>query len=209
MIAEGGFTGCYLKKYKQPYSQDNNLGYSASVGSCTKELIRIKRKSHSVNAGALFVCYHLGGDGMHKPKKDYMRGAIAAKYSEVHEPTPCNHIWCGDKAINEYYERIDSMAKDFAAGFYKSKAWIGCRDGYIKSVNGLCERCLAKGQVVPGKIVHHKIYITPQNINDPDITLNWDNLELHCQDCHNQEHHAGEATGEGLMFDGNGELVKI
>lgn len=32
----------------------------------------------------------------------------------------------------------------------------------------------------PGAIVHHKEHLTPQNINDPDITLSEDNLELLC-----------------------------
>ena len=72
--------------------------------------------------------------------------------------------------------------------FYKTKEWQKCRDGYIKSVKGLCERCLANGQIVPGYIVHHKKYVTPENMNDPSITLNWDNLEYLCLTCHNQEH---------------------
>ena len=100
------------------------------------------------------------------------------------------------------------MAKEYALPFYRSKAWLQCRDGYIKSVNGLCERCLSKGETTPGKIVHHKVHITPNNVNDPNITLNWDNLEYLCQDCHNQEHHAREATGEGLRFNSMGELVE-
>ncbi|QEK12590.1 HNH endonuclease [Crassaminicella thermophila] len=96
------------------------------------------------------------------------------------------------------------MAKEFAKAFYKSKAWKKCREAYIKSVYGLCERC---GK--PGYIVHHKILLTYQNINDPDITLNWENLEYLCQNCHNQEHHRNcKATREGLMFDGEGNLVQ-
>lgn len=37
-------------------------------------------------------------------------------------------------------------------------------------------------------ICHHKTYLTPGNINDPDIALSWTNLEALCQDCHNKEH---------------------
>ena len=80
------------------------------------------------------------------------------------------------------------MNNDCAKAFYKSKAWQQCRDGYIKSVGGLCERCLKRGLIVPGYIVHHRQYITPENIQDTSITLNWDNLEYLCFDCHNQEH---------------------
>lgn len=78
--------------------------------------------------------------------------------------------------------------KDFAKQFYKSTAWIKCRSNYAKSVGGLCERCLQEGRIVPGDIVHHKCYLTPLNIKDPSVTLNYDNLELLCQNCHNQEH---------------------
>lgn len=73
-------------------------------------------------------------------------------------------------------------------GFYKTRAWLKCRDAYIKHVGGLCERCLSRGLIVPGYIVHHKCYLTPENITDPNVTLNWDNLEYLCHDCHNKEH---------------------
>lgn len=68
------------------------------------------------------------------------------------------------------------MAKDFAKSFYHSKAWQDCRDAYFVSQHGICERCGGAG-----KIVHHKVELTSQNINNPEITLGWDNLELTCQ----------------------------
>lgn len=76
------------------------------------------------------------------------------------------------------------MAKEYAKSFYKSKAWQRCRDEYAKSVNWLCEDCLEQGIYKPGEIVHHMIEITPENINDPMVTLNWDNLRLVCRECH-------------------------
>lgn len=94
------------------------------------------------------------------------------------------------------------MAKEWAKPFYKSKAWQDCREAFFIFRHGLCERC---GR--PGKIVHHKIYLAPENVNDPYITLNWDLLELLCATCHQHEHFEGDATAEGLMFDENGELV--
>jgi len=97
----------------------------------------------------------------------------------------------------------DGMAKDWAKAFYKSAAWLKCRAAYIQSVFGLCEKC---GR--PGWIVHHKIKLTPGNINDPNVTLNWDNLEYLCQDCHNREH-GGGSTAEGLRFDAAGNLVEV
>lgn len=41
-----------------------------------------------------------------------------------------------------------------------------------------------------GDIVHHKKYISSKNIYNPEVTLNFDNLELLCRDCHNKEHFA-------------------
>lgn len=96
------------------------------------------------------------------------------------------------------------MAKDYAVKFYKSKAWKRVRQAYFNSQFGLCERC---GE--PGEIVHHKTYITPENIHDPEITLNFNNLELLCQDCHNKEHHSKPLTREGLTFDNKGNLIKM
>jgi len=92
----------------------------------------------------------------------------------------------------------------FAEAFYKSKAWLDCRGAYISSVLGLCEKCGAGG-----KIAHHIIELTPLNINDPSITLNFDNLQLLCQDCHNKVRGQTDAVREGLRFDENGNLVQI
>ena len=78
--------------------------------------------------------------------------------------------------------------KLYATAFYKSRAWQNCAKAYAKSKGGLCERCLKDGKVTAGVIVHHKVHITPQNILDPTVTLNWDNLELVCRDCHAKEH---------------------
>jgi len=72
--------------------------------------------------------------------------------------------------------------------FYHSAAWQKCRSEYIASVGGLCERCLSKGLVRPGRIVHHKKYISAENIQDPTILLDAKNLEYLCQECHNAEH---------------------
>lgn len=92
-----------------------------------------------------------------------------------------------------------------AKRFYKSKAWKKCRASYIQSVYGLCERC---GE--PGKIVHHKKYIDSSNVNDPMITLNHDNLELLCQDCHNKEHfEKNSALRDGFRFDEEGNLITV
>ena len=76
----------------------------------------------------------------------------------------------------------------FAHNFYKSYAWMSCAKAYRKSVGNVCERCWKKGIVSAGEEVHHKIKLTPENITDPSIALNWDNLELLCKRCHQEEH---------------------
>ena len=100
------------------------------------------------------------------------------------------------------------MAREFAKKFYSSREWKMCRESYIKSVYGLCERCNG-----PGYIVHHKKHLHPGNINDPDITLNHNNLEYLCLECHNKHHNFDRevkpATREGLKFNEKGELVQV
>lgn len=78
--------------------------------------------------------------------------------------------------------------REFATKFYKSQTWKDCRESYAKSKRYLCENCLAKGLYSPGEIVHHIVNITPENINDPRVTLNFDNLRLVCRKCHGEEH---------------------
>ena len=78
--------------------------------------------------------------------------------------------------------------REFAREFYQSIAWKQTRKAFAQSKGGLCERCLAQGLIVPGEIVHHKIHLTPENINDETITLSWDYLELLCRKCHGEEH---------------------
>ena len=95
------------------------------------------------------------------------------------------------------------LAKQFAKTFYSSKAWQDCRNEYARSRGHLCERCAAKGLIVPGEIVHHKIYIDASNINDESVTMNFDNLELLCRDCHAEEHSRGERLRYEINRDGS------
>lgn len=54
----------------------------------------------------------------------------------------------------------------------------------MKKAGGLCERCLANGIITPAEIVHHKIEINEDNIDDPNITLSHSNLMAVCRECH-------------------------
>lgn len=91
------------------------------------------------------------------------------------------------------------MAKEYAQQFYRSKEWKHTRLAYYKFKIGICERC---GR--PGRIVHHKEHITPENIDNPKITLSFKNLELLCDDCHNKEHKEKEKR---YTFDAEGNII--
>lgn len=101
------------------------------------------------------------------------------------------------------------MAREFSQSFYKSKQWKLCRESYIAKVHGLCEECLRKGKLTPGYIVHHKVLLTPENIGNPEITLNHSNLEYLCLECHSQEHWGSEVTREDVTFDEHGDVIGV
>ena len=103
------------------------------------------------------------------------------------------------------------MAKQWAKVFYNSQQWLDCRAAYIASVYGLCETCSGRGETTPGYILHHMIWLTPNNINDPNISLNHEHLRYECLECHNKSHRK-QVQGllrEGLRFTPGGDLVEI
>lgn len=98
--------------------------------------------------------------------------------------------------------------REFSKKFYKSKQWRKCRQQYIDSRiiidGGLCETCHQR----LGYIVHHKTWITPDNINNSEITLNQDNLKYDCLVCHNKEKEF-EKEEIKYIFDENGDCVSF
>ena len=94
--------------------------------------------------------------------------------------------------------------KHYARSYYKSNSWKKTQAAYMISQHYICERC---GNAA--YLVHHRKYISPHNISDLAITLDWDNLEALCMECHNSEHGNGRSCAEGLEFDETGNLVKI
>ena len=96
----------------------------------------------------------------------------------------------------------------WAEPFYKSKRWQATRLAYLKSKGGLCERCLKRGLYRPAQVVHHKQYITEETIDDPRITLDWNNLEALCKDCHQEEHtRFGQHGRYKILADGTVEII--
>ena len=100
------------------------------------------------------------------------------------------------------------MAREFAKWFYDSSAWRKCRASYISKRQGIdggvCERCRER----PGYIVHHKIAITPANINNPDVSLSFRNFEYVCQECHNKAH-GKDKPEPRVIFTEDGDVCPI
>lgn len=80
------------------------------------------------------------------------------------------------------------MSKEYAKKFYKSKSWADVRALVWQRDKGLCQRCLSKGIIKEANTIHHIVPITLENISDPEITLNPDNLTTLCHDCHAAVH---------------------
>lgn len=107
------------------------------------------------------------------------------------------------------------MAREFSKPFYNSKEWEQVRAFVLIRDRYICQKC---GR--PAQEVHHKIHLSPENIYDPKVSLNPDNLISLCKDCHFNEHKKDKETGkrkkhglsegdcaEGYHFDASGQLV--
>jgi 5-methylcytosine-specific restriction endonuclease McrA len=76
--------------------------------------------------------------------------------------------------------------------FYNTKQWNEIRERKRRAEHYECERCRAKGKHSRGMVVHHKKYLRKY----PELALNFDNLELLCDDCHYDEHHKANEINE-------------
>lgn len=107
------------------------------------------------------------------------------------EPLLCFPLNMGGYVLQR--GRSFTIAMRECKSFYWTPEWKACREAYRQQARGLCEICLRKGIYKPGEIVHHKVHITADNVNDPSITLSFDNLQLVCRDCH-ADIHKGNVT---------------
>lgn len=107
------------------------------------------------------------------------------------------------------------MSKEYSKAFYNSEEWKECRKAFISNRmlidGGMCQEC----REVPGYIVHHKKAITQSNINNPEITLSWSNLEYVCKECHDKFEghgvHYRKKSAAGLLFkfDEQGQPISL
>lgn len=96
--------------------------------------------------------------------------------------------------------------------FYKSKEWRQVRKYCLMRDKYLCRICHNK----PAEVVHHIKHLTEDNVNNPAISLNPDNLISICSACHFEEHRGEHSGGRKAhedidipqyTFDENGQLI--
>jgi len=104
--------------------------------------------------------------------------------------------------------------------FYNSKLWKSVRQTVWIKQNLLCGVC-GKPVYVDGLsewipkskrrigIVHHKVWLDNQNIEDDNITINEDNLIGVCKECHENIHHENKSCRKGMTFDDEGNIIPI
>lgn len=85
--------------------------------------------------------------------------------------------------------------------FYRSDTWKIARAIKIANACGVCEECGAIGTEV-----HHIVHLTSENVTDPSVATNQENLKLLCNECHNKAHGRFEGRRE-YYFDDEGNLI--
>lgn len=111
------------------------------------------------------------------------------------------------------------MAKEWAKELYNSNLWKDARLAALKRDRYICQ---TPGCYRPAEEVHHIIKLTKQNIGDPMISLNQDNLTSLCGDCHKARHRRDKIEGirsrakyqqqnilPEVEFDGEGYPIEV
>lgn len=110
------------------------------------------------------------------------------------------------------------MAKEWARPLYNSRAWKRVREFILRRDNYMCQCYRLTGAAEPcgdpAEEVHHIERLTAQNVNDPAIALNADNLIAMSRDHHLREHekervHRSPDCNDNLMFNEDGMLVEV
>lgn len=114
--------------------------------------------------------------------------------------------------------------------FYQGReqlSWYGARQGFTVTRNEMVQKLKKSiadmnnsygvfhvshdpgigGSTFARDFAYHKKYMTPANINNPVVALEWANLELLCNECHQKEHQKTRNTAETLKFGLNGDLI--
>lgn len=91
--------------------------------------------------------------------------------------------------------------------FYHSAAWKKARAAYLayrKAIDGgLCEVCRDE----LGDTVHHKTWLTDDNVDDVSVALSFDNFCLICRDCHAKEKDPSIKDSGRYHYDADGNIL--
>lgn len=100
------------------------------------------------------------------------------------------------------------MAREELKPFYNSDAWQQARHRALMRDHYSCQICGARAEEV-----HHIIELNEENVSDKNISLNLNNLQCLCHDCHTRltmrEHRGIQPdSGVNFYFDESGQLQK-
>ena len=97
------------------------------------------------------------------------------------------------------------MGREVRKWFYNSKAWRATRQQALFRDGYTCQICGARATEV-----HHLIELDNENIHDQNISLNLDNLQSLCHDCHAritwQQKYGRKDCDKKYYFDDDGML---
>ena len=92
-----------------------------------------------------------------------------------------------EKHTKKEAKTYEKYGRDRSVHRRYGRVWSRIRARYVKE-HPFCELCFQRGVLVPVEEVHHIIPLAPENITDPSITLNEENLISLCRNCHRQRH---------------------
>ena len=96
------------------------------------------------------------------------------------------------------------MAQAFSKKFYDSKLWKDAREYVLKRDRYQCQDC----KVMAAEEVHHIKELTPDNINDPMVSINPSNLISLCYNCHKLRHRKSKSIIKtDYEFDAEGNII--
>ena len=72
--------------------------------------------------------------------------------------------------------------------FYNSRIWRNFSKLLKIQNNYMCDKCNNVVLSTKKLISHHKIELTEDNVDDDNISLNKNNIDIICYDCHNRVH---------------------
>lgn len=92
------------------------------------------------------------------------------------------------------------MPLDPIHAFYCRKDYLDLAQAYKIKSGGVCAKCGGVFDISELR-PHHKVELTLDNIDDVNVTLNPDNIEVLCHDCHNAAHKRfGYAVGAKRVY---------